>query len=162
MVVSGKMWWQMYRGLRGDYMLIGEYNHNLDVKGRLIIPSKLRLALGDSFVITKGLDGCLFIYPKKEWNIISSKLKELSITNKDARAFVRFFFSGASECSLDKQGRVLIPDNLRQYAGLIKEVMIIGLSTRLEIWNIDKWENYLSIDNLSYENIAEKMTELGI
>ncbi len=143
-------------------MLIGEYNHNLDAKGRLIIPSKLRSSLGASFVITKGLDTCLFIYPKEEWDIIREKLKKLPMTNKDARSFVRFFFSGASQCSLDKQGRILIPENLRDYAGLSKEAMIIGVSTRLEIWDSRKWEEYLNEDNLSYENIAEKMTELGI
>lgn len=143
-------------------MLIGEYNHNLDAKGRLIIPSKLRPSLGTSFVITKGLDTCLFLYPQEEWEIIREKLKKLPMTNKYARSFVRFFFSGASECSLDKQGRVLIPENLRDHAGLTKEAIIIGVSTRLEIWDSKKWDQYLNEDNLSYENIAEKMEELGI
>ena len=143
-------------------MFIGEYEHTLDTKGRIIIPSKFRESLGDTFVITKGLDTCLFVYSMEEWNIIQDKLKALPLTNRDARAFVRFFFSGASECSLDKQGRVLIPENLRDHAGLTKEAIIIGVSTRLEIWDSKKWDQYLNEDNLSYENIAEKMEELGI
>ena len=143
-------------------MFIGEYNHSLDDKGRIIIPSKFREELGDEFVITKGLDSCLFVYPNDEWKILEDKLKTLPLTNKDARAFVRFFFSGASECSLDKQNRVLIPPNLRIHSELEKDAIIIGVSTRIEIWSKDKWTEYTEDDNLSYENIAEKMAELGI
>jgi MraZ protein len=143
-------------------MFIGEYQHSIDEKGRIIIPSKFRDDLGDEFVMTKGLDSCLFIYPKKEWEILENKLKSLPLTNKDARAFIRFFFSGASECILDKQGRVLIPSNLREHSKMEKDAVIIGVSTRLEIWSKTMWEDYNSDDNLSYDSIAEKMAELGI
>ena len=143
-------------------MFIGEHQHSLDEKGRLIVPSKFREDLGYEFVITKGLDNCLFVYPKKEWKVLEEKLKTLPLTNKDARAFIRFFFSGASECTLDKQGRVLIPSNLREHSQLEKEAIVIGVSTRIEIWSKEKWESYNDDDNLSYDAIAEKMAELGI
>ena len=143
-------------------MFIGEYQHTLDNKGRIIMPSKFREDLGSNFVITKGLDSCLFVYPKSEWKIIHDKLKTLPLTNRDARAFVRFFFSGASELSLDKQGRVLIPSNLREHSKLAKDAVVIGVATRLEIWSKELWDNYTDDDNLSYDSIAEKMAELGI
>lgn len=143
-------------------MFIGEYQHTLDSKGRIIIPSKFREGLGYEFVMTKGLDDCLFVYPKDEWKILEDKLKALPLTNRDARAFIRFFFSGATECILDKQGRVVIPANLREHSKLEKDSVIIGVSTRIEIWSKDRWENYIDDDNLSYDIIAEKMAELGI
>jgi len=143
-------------------MFIGEHQHSLDDKGRLIIPSKFRDGLGYEFVMTKGLDNCLFVYPKNEWQILEEKLKSLPLTNKDARAFIRFFFAGASECELDKQGRVLIPSNLRDYSKLEKDAVVIGVSTRIEIWSKTEWESYNDDDNLSYDSIAEKMAELGI
>ena len=143
-------------------MFIGEYNHTLDNKGRITIPSKFREGLGDEFVITKGLDNCLFVYPKDEWKIFEDKLKTLPLTSKDARAFVRFFFAGASECNLDKQNRVLLPKNLRIHSELQKDAVIIGVSTRIEIWSREKWNEYTEDETLSYENIAEKMAELGI
>ncbi|WP_425446979.1 division/cell wall cluster transcriptional repressor MraZ [Dethiothermospora halolimnae] len=143
-------------------MFIGEYYHSLDKKGRVIIPSKLRDELGEVFVMTKGLDNCLFVYPLEEWKNFEDKLKKLPLTSKNARAFVRFFFSGATECSLDKQGRVLIPSNLRKHSYLEKEAVIIGVSNRLEIWDNDNWLKYNDDDNLSYDDIAEKMAELGI
>lgn len=143
-------------------MFIGEYQHTLDSKGRLIIPSKFRDELGYEFVITKGLDNCLFVYPQEEWKIVEDKLKALPLTNRDARAFIRFFFSGANESNLDKQGRVLIPTNLREHSKIDKEAIIIGVSTRLEIWSKDLWEAYIDEDNLSYDSIAERMAELGI
>lgn len=145
-----------------SYMFIGEHQHSLDEKGRLIIPSKFREDLGAEFVMTKGLDSCLFVYPKNEWILIEEKLKALPLTNKDARAFVRFFFSGASECALDKQGRVLIPPNLREHSNLEKDAVVIGVSTRIEIWSKEEWNAYIEDDNLSYDAIAEKMAELGI
>ena len=126
------------------------------------MPSKFREDLGYNFIMTKGLDNCLFVYPKEEWTILEGKLRLLPLTNRDARAFVRFFFSGATECVLDKQGRVLIPNNLREHAKLIKEAVIIGVSTRIEIWSKEEWDAYNSDDNLSYDSIAEKMAELGI
>ena len=143
-------------------MFIGEYQHTLDSKGRIIIPSKLREELGEDFVMTKGLDNCLFVYPKSEWAILEEKLKTLPLTNRDARAFVRFFFSGASESELDKQGRALIPSNLREHSKLDKDIVVIGVSTRIEIWSKEEWDNYNNDENLSYDKIAEKMAELGI
>ncbi|MBP3502171.1 MAG: division/cell wall cluster transcriptional repressor MraZ [Clostridia bacterium] len=143
-------------------MLIGEYEHSLDVKGRLIMPAKLRADIGEKFIITKGLDGCLFVFSQNEWSNFESKLKELPLTNKNARDFVRFFLSGATECEIDKQGRFLIVNNLREYANITKEVIIIGVGTRLEIWNKEKWKKYNSDENISADNIAENMTMLGI
>ena len=143
-------------------MLIGEYEHSLDVKGRLIMPAKLREDMGEKFIITKGLDGCLFGFSQTEWSNFEEKLKTLPLTNKNARDFVRFFLSGAIECEIDKQGRFLIASNLREYANMEKDVVIIGVGTRLEIWNRDKWKNYTSGENISADEIAENMTMLGI
>ena len=143
-------------------MFIGEYNHVIDTKGRLSIPSKLREDLGETFIVTKGLDNCLFVYPLGEWNVLENKLKQLPMTNREARAFVRFFFAGATECELDKQGRVRIPNNLREHALLNKEAIIIGVATRIEIWSKEQWEKYNSDVDLSYDDIAAKMQELGI
>lgn len=143
-------------------MLIGEYEHSLDAKGRLIMPSKLREDIGEKFIITKGLDGCLFGFSKQEWTNFEEKLKTLPLTNKNARDFVRFFLSGATECEIDKQGRFLIVANLRQYASMEKEVVIIGVGTRIEIWNKQKWDSYNSEENISADEIAENMTMIGI
>lgn len=143
-------------------MLIGEYEHSLDVKGRLIMPAKLREDMGEKFIITKGLDGCLFGFSQNEWTNFEEKLKTLPLTNKNARDFVRFFLSGAIECEIDKQGRFLIASNLREYANMEKDVVIIGVGTRLEIWNRDKWKEYNSDENISADEIAENMTMLGI
>jgi len=143
-------------------MFIGEYNHVMDTKGRLSIPSKLREDLGETFIVTKGLDNCLFVYPLDEWKVLENKLKQLPMTNREARAFVRFFFAGATECELDKQGRVRIPNNLREHALLNKEAIIIGVATRIEIWSKEQWEKYNSDVDLSYDDIAAKMQELGI
>ena len=143
-------------------MLIGEYEHSLDAKGRLIMPSKIREDIGEKFIITKGLDGCLFGFSKNEWNNFEEKLKTLPLTNKNARDFVRFFLSGAIECEIDKQGRFLIASNLREYAELEKEAVITGVGTRIEIWNKDKWKAYNSEENLSADQIAENMANLGM
>lgn len=143
-------------------MLIGEYEHSLDVKGRLIMPAKLREDVGEKFIITKGLDGCLFGFSQNEWTNFEEKLKTLPLTNKNARDFVRFFLSGAIECEIDKQGRFLIASNLREYANMEKDVVIIGVGTRLEIWNREKWKSYNSSENISADEIAENMTMLGI
>ena len=143
-------------------MFIGEYQHILDSKGRVILPAKFREGLGEHFVVTKGLDNCLFVYPNSEWQNLEQKLRTLPLTSKDARAFIRFFFAGAAECEVDKQGRILIPSNLREYAALDKDVAIIGVSTRVEIWNRDAWESYNSDANLAHDVIVEKMAELGI
>ncbi|MEA4963941.1 division/cell wall cluster transcriptional repressor MraZ [Lutispora sp.] len=143
-------------------MFIGEYRHALDNKNRLIMPAKFRDELGSTFVITKGLDNCLFIYSGDEWKNIENKLKALPMTNKDARAFVRFFFAGATECEIDKQGRVLIPSNLKEFAKIDKDAVIIGVSTRLELWSLEEWNKFNSDANISYEDVAEKMSQLGI
>jgi MraZ protein len=142
-------------------MFIGEYQHAVDNKNRMIIPSKFREGLGSKFVLTKGLDGCLYAYTMEEWSILEEKLKKLPLTNKDARAFVRFFFSGANEIDIDKQGRALIPQNLLEYAGIVKDIVSIGVSTRIEIWNNEKWDEYNN-SNIDFDGIAEKMSELGI
>lgn len=140
-------------------MFIGEYQHAIDNKNRMIIPSKFREALGESFVLTKGLDGCLYAYTLEEWKVLEDKLRKLPLTNKDARAFVRFFFSGANEIDIDKQGRALIPQNLLEYAGIKKDIVSIGVSTRIEIWSKEGWEEYNN-QNIDYDAIAEKMNEL--
>lgn len=159
-VESGKKWYPWVSEVRP--MLIGEYEHSLDDKGRAIMPVKLRADIGERFIITKGLDGCLFVFSQLEWSNFETKLKELPLTNKNARDFVRFFLSGATECELDKQGRFLIANNLRAYADITKELVIIGVGTRLELWNKDKWKIYNSDENISADNIAENMTMLGI
>ena len=143
-------------------MLIGEYEHSLDVKGRLILPAKIREDMGDKFIVTKGLDGCLFGFSQNEWTNFEEKLKTLPLTNKNARDFVRFFLSGATECEIDKQGRFLITSNLREYATLEKDAIIIGVGTRIEIWNREKWKSYNSDENISADEIAENMTMLSI
>lgn len=141
-------------------MFMGEYNHTIDAKGRLIVPSKFRDALGDEFVITKGLDGCLFVYDNKEWTAFEEKLKSLPLTNKDARQFVRFFLAGAANVEVDKQGRILVPSNLREFAKLSKEVVLVGIASRIEIWSKEIWENTESFEDM--EEIAEHMADLGL
>ena len=141
-------------------MLIGEYEHSLDAKGRLIMPAKLRQDIGERFIVTKGLDGCLFAFSQKEWENFEQKLKALPLSDKNARNFVRFFLSGATECEIDKQGRFLIPGNLRASANLEKEAVIIGVGTRLEIWNKSIWKS--KDEEISADEIAENMTMLGI
>ena len=141
-------------------MLIGEYEHSLDAKGRLIMPAKFREDLGEKFIITKGLDGCLFVFSSTEWTKFEEKLATLPISNKDARAFTRFFFAGAMDCELDKQGRFLISSNLREFAGLTKDVKIIGMNSRVEIWSKEKWTE--CDENISADDIAGKMEMLGI
>ena len=141
-------------------MLIGEYEHTIDAKGRLSMPSKLRRDMGEAFIVTKGLDGCLFAFSQEEWLNFEEKLKALPLSDKNARNFVRFFLAGATECELDKQGRFLIPSNLRLAASLEKEAIIIGVGTRLEIWNKKIWNE--KDGEISADEIAENMTMLGI
>jgi MraZ protein len=140
-------------------MFMGEYQHSLDEKGRMIIPAKFRDALGQSFVITRGLDRCLFIYPMEEWSLLEQKLKALPLMKSDARAFTRFFFSGATECELDKQGRVNIPNNLREHAELDKDAVVIGVSNRVEVWSKEKWSDYAQASEDSFNEIAEKLVD---
>lgn len=142
-------------------MLIGEYGHTIDAKGRVIIPVKFRTELGERFILTKGFDGCLYGYSLDEWKNIEEKIKTLPlITGKDARNFTRFFFSSAIECEFDSQGRILITQGLRNFASLEKELVIIGVSSRIEIWSKAKWDAYNNEQNS--DDIAEKMTLLGI
>ena len=141
-------------------MLTGEFNHSIDSKGRLIIPSKLRESLGEHFVITKGMDGCLFLYPDNEWKAFEEKLRALPLTNKNARTFSRFFVAGATSCELDKQGRILVPATLREFAGLEKDVVLTGNINRIEIWSKEKWNENSNYDDM--DAIAESMEEMGI
>lgn len=138
-------------------MFMGEFHHNIDEKGRLIVPSKFRYELGEKFVITRGIEECLFVYSVDEWNKMVSKLNELSFTKKDARTFMRMFMSGATECELDKNGRVNIPTPLTNYAGLKKECVIIGVNDRLEIWSEDKYENFFNDNIENFSDIAENL-----
>lgn len=141
---------------------MGEYQHNIDIKGRMIVPAKFREGLGDSFVLTRGLDNCLFVYPMDEWKVLEGKLKQLPLTKKDARQFTRFFFSGAVECEIDKQGRINIPATLRTYSKLEKECIVIGVSNRIEIWSKDVWEDYFEASEESFEDIAENLLDFDI
>lgn len=143
-------------------MFMGEYSHSIDAKGRLIVPAKLREQLGDSFVITKGLDGCLFVYPNSEWKNIEARFREVPLTTKDARKFTRFFFAGAAQEEVDSQGRVLIPQTLRQYAGLDKEVLLVGVLDRIEIWDKKRWDDNSTYSESDMDEIAEHMAQLGL
>ena len=144
-------------------MFIGEYEHTLDAKGRVIMPMKLREEIGEKFIITKGQEGCLFAYSQNEWKSFEEKLKSLpSYTNKNVRDFIRYFLSGAVECELDKQGRFLIPSNLRNHAMLDKELVIIGVGTKIEIWDRKEWRRYSDTDCISADEIAENLSNLGI
>jgi MraZ protein len=140
---------------------MGEFQHTLDDKGRMTIPVKFREELGSNFVMTRGLDKCLFVYPRTEWEILEAKLKSLPMTRADARSFVRFFFSGATECELDKQGRVLIPSSLRDYAGLTRDAVVLGVSNRVEIWSQETWASYSEQAAESFAEIAEKLVDLA-
>lgn len=143
-------------------MFMGEYQHSLDEKGRLIIPAKFREGLGEKFVITRGLDNCLFAYPIAQWKILEDKIKELPTSHADTRAFVRMFFSGAVEAEADKQGRVILTQSLREHARIERDVFIIGVSTKVEIWARESWEKYAGEATQSYGSIAEKIMDIGI
>jgi len=142
-------------------MLMGEFHHNIDDKGRLIIPSKFRYELGEKFFVTRGLDGCLFIFSNDEWNRYTKELKNLSFTSKNARAFSRFFLSGAAECEFDRQGRINITSPLVSYADLTKECVIIGANDRLEIWSKDRWHEYFKLNEDNIVDIAEELFSAG-
>lgn len=143
-------------------MLMGEFQHNIDAKGRIIIPAKLREDLGAKFVITRGLEGCVFGYPLENWEKIQEKLKQLPLAKKEARAFTRFFYSAAAEAEIDKQGRINIPSTLVDYASLEKECLVLGVSDRIEIWSKTKWESVSSEIEESFEEIAEDMLDFGL
>ena len=140
-------------------MLLGEYHHNIDDKGRLVIPTKYREELGDEFIITRGIERCLYVYSKVEWEKLVSKLNTLPFTKKDARTFMRSFFSGATVCEFDKSGRINITSPLVSYAGLAKECVIIGVNDRLEIWSEEAFNKFLSDNSEQLEDIAEHLFE---
>ena len=141
---------------------MGEYKHNLDTKGRIIVTSKFRELLDEQFVITRGLDRCLFAYTEDEWSRIEEKLKTLPLTKKDARKFTRLFFSGATNVEIDKQGRINIPQNLREYAGLSKDCTVIGVSSRIEIWDSSSWEDFYTESEDNFEDIAEDLIDFDL
>ncbi len=141
-------------------MFMGEYNHSIDAKGRLIIPSKFRELLGEEFVITRGLDGCLSIYPMEEWEAFEEKLRALPLTDKNARTFSRFFVSGAASCELDRQGRILIPQPLRDFAGLDRDVVLTGSVNRIEVWSREKWSQMCDYSDM--DTIAQGLQEMDI
>ena len=141
---------------------MGEFQHSLDEKGRLIIPAKFREDLGEKFVLTRGLDCSLFVYPMNQWKVLEEKIKELPTSQADTRAFVRLFFSGAVEAEPDKQGRMVLPQHLREHAKIERDVYIIGVSTKIEIWSKETWEEYTSRAGQSYETIAENIIDIGI
>jgi len=143
-------------------MFIGEYRHGLDEKGRLTMPRKYRELLGKSFVITKGLDGCLFVYPNQEWQSLLNRIQALPLTNPSARAFVRILLAGACELELDRQGRFVIPQSLRQYASLERESVICGVGNRLEVWSAERWDQYVASASPSFGEIASEFVNLGI
>ncbi len=138
-------------------MLSGEYRHSIDLKGRIIIPSKIRDEMGSKIVITRGLDGCLFGYSEKTWNSILEKLNTLPFTKRDARNFTRFMTSGAITLEFDRQGRINIPSYLNTYANLIKDVVIIGVINRIEIWSKDNWESFMNNNIESLSDISENL-----
>ena len=141
----------------GGFMFMGEYRHSIDAKGRIIIPSKLRDDLGENFIVTRGLEECLFVYPMNEWDKITKKLNNLPFTKKDARSFMRFFLSGATAAEFDKQGRINITSPLISYAELKKECVIIGVGDRLEIWSSEKWNSFYDMNKDNLSNIAEDL-----
>ena len=143
-------------------MLQGEFRHNIDEKGRVIIPSKIRGEMGDRIVITRGLDGCLFGYNEKNWDSIMEKLNTLPFTKRDARNFTRFLTSGAITLEFDKQGRINIPDFLSSYANLSREVVIIGVVNRIEIWSKENWEQFMSNNVDSLSDISENLFDSSI
>jgi len=143
-------------------MFIGEYNHTVDLKGRIAVPAKFRRYLKDGAIVTRGLDNCLFLYTKKEWKKLADKLSALPISQANTRAFSRLMLAGAMDVSLDRQGRIIVPDYLRKFAVLNKKVVIAGLLNRLEIWDAQKWTSYKASTEKSSNEIAENMSELGV
>lgn len=143
-------------------MLMGEFHHNIDEKRRIIMPSKLREELGNTIIITRGLEECLFIYSKEEWSQIVTKLKTLPFTKKDARSFTRVFLSGATETEFDKQGRIKLPLPLTEYATLLKECVIIGVNDRVEIWSKDNWNAFMNKSKEELSDLADHLFETDI
>ena len=143
-------------------MLLGEYKHNLDTKGRVAVPAKFRAELSAGAIITRGLDSCLFLFAHKDWEVLAKKLIALPLAQSDSRAFSRLMLAGAMDVELDSQGRILIPDYLRIYADLKKQVVVVGLYNRIEIWEAGRWERYKEKTEGTSGDIAEKLSQLGI
>lgn len=141
-------------------MFMGRYNHTIDPKGRLSIPSKYREVLGDEFVVSKGMDGCLFVYANEEWKVFEEKLASLPLINQEARQFARFFLSGAQSVTVDKQGRILMPQDLRDFAGLEKDVVLAGMGGRIEIWSLERWN--ANSESVDIGAISQGMMNLGL
>ena len=142
------------------HMFMGEYNHTIDAKGRLIIPAKFREVLGDEFVVTKGMDGCLFVFDYSECQVFAEKRRSLPMIDKEVRQFTRFFLAGAASVEVDKQGRILLPSVLRDFAGITKDTVLIGVGSRIEIWSKDRWEGTVTYQDM--DEISTHMVELGI
>ena len=140
-------------------MFIGEYQHSFDAKGRLIMPVKFRAQLGERCIATRGMDRSLFVYPLEVWDALEQKLRKLPLTNTEARAISRFFFSGAAECEPDPQGRILIPPGLREYAGITRDAAVIGVSSRVEIWDRERWMKYNGPLEESFDDLVSKLGE---
>lgn len=143
-------------------MFLGEFRHSIDKKARVILPAKFRDALKDGVVVTRGLDNCLWIFSKTEWMQVEDGIRKLSLTKNNARKFTRFLLSGASEEELDRQGRISLPQQLREHAGLERDIVIIGVSDRLEIWSKENWDKYAKEAEESFADVAEELTEFGI
>jgi len=143
-------------------MILGEFKHTLDIKGRLAVPAKFREKLGAGAIITRGLDKCLFIFGANEWESLVQKLVNLPLAQANSRAFVRLMLAGASDAKVDAQGRILVPDYLRKYAGLKKQAVVTGLYNRMEVWDEAEWQAYKQKTEASSDEIAEKLGELGI
>ncbi|KRM75722.1 division/cell wall cluster transcriptional repressor MraZ [Secundilactobacillus collinoides] len=143
-------------------MFMGEFEHAIDTKGRLIIPAKFREQLGETFVITRGMDGCLFGYPMAQWEILQKRLAALPLNKRDARAFVRFFYSAATECAFDKQGRVNLPKPLLTHAEIQKQCVIVGVSERFEIWSQERWNAFADKAEENFDDIAENLIDFDI
>ncbi|MDD7543526.1 MAG: division/cell wall cluster transcriptional repressor MraZ [Peptoniphilaceae bacterium] len=143
-------------------MFIGEYNHSVDAKGRVSLPARFRDDLSETFYITRGMENCLFIYDRSEWEKMDERIRSLRLTAKAARGFSRLFYAGAMEVSCDRQGRFLIPPHLRAFASIDKEVVIIGVSNRIEVWDKEKWDEYLASDSMDYDDLTETLEEEGV
>ncbi|KRO18384.1 cell division protein MraZ [Lacticaseibacillus saniviri JCM 17471 = DSM 24301] len=141
---------------------MGEYHHNMDTKGRLIVPAKFREQLGADFVVTRGMDGCLFGYPQPEWQALQEKLATLPLTKKDTRTFTRFLYAAATECTFDKQGRINIPQTLVDHAGLEKACVLVGVANRIEIWSQERWQSFSDEAATDFDTISENLIDLGL
>lgn len=143
-------------------MLIGEFTHTVDTKNRIAVPSKFRSELGEKMIITRGLDACLFVYPMRAWEKMAEKLSAFPVGDAQSRGFVRLLLAGATDTDVDKQGRIVIPEYLRSYAGVKKTVVVAGLFDRAEIWDAERWMDYKSKTEKDTENVAQKLGELGL